>query len=185
MLVFSSSFLFFQIKHEEYGEAIALAKRYNLDSDLVYQRQWQANPVSVATIQDYLVRIAVFLLKKAKGERDMWGPVVYVRFDCIVSCVVTHSLMHPLSHSFSWQVLLTPSLPRSLPRSPPPLSLSLSLSLSFFGSFAFFLFSPSLCLFSLSTPTTSSLIFFCSLSHPSSLIGSLSRRQKFPSVTGF
>lgn len=47
-----------QIDHEEYGEALALAKAYGLDSDLVYQRQWRKSPVSVATIQDYLVSMS-------------------------------------------------------------------------------------------------------------------------------
>ncbi len=34
---------------------MALAKAYGLDCDLVYQRQWRKTPVSVASIQDYLV----------------------------------------------------------------------------------------------------------------------------------
>lgn len=45
-----------QIDSEEYGEALSLAQAYNLDSDLVYQRQWRKSPVSIASIQDYLVR---------------------------------------------------------------------------------------------------------------------------------
>ena len=45
------------MKNEEYGEALALAKAYDLDCDLVYQRQWRKTPVSVASIQDYLVSI--------------------------------------------------------------------------------------------------------------------------------
>ncbi len=44
-----------KIDHEEYGEALMLAKAYGLDCDLVYQRQWRKTPVSVASIQDYLV----------------------------------------------------------------------------------------------------------------------------------
>ncbi|KAK2171516.1 hypothetical protein NP493_1055g01016 [Ridgeia piscesae] len=35
-----------------------LAKTYNLDCDLVYQRQWRRTPVSVASIQDYLSKIS-------------------------------------------------------------------------------------------------------------------------------
>jgi hypothetical protein len=46
----------FQIDNEEYGEALSLAHAYNLDSDLVYQRQWRKSTVSIASIQDYLVR---------------------------------------------------------------------------------------------------------------------------------
>lgn len=46
-----------KIDNEEYGEALALAKAYNLDCDLVYQRQWRKTPVSVASIQDYLSKI--------------------------------------------------------------------------------------------------------------------------------
>ena len=44
-----------QIENEEYGEALLLAKCYRLDGDRVYQRQWRKTPVSVASIQDYLV----------------------------------------------------------------------------------------------------------------------------------
>ncbi|KAL3866901.1 hypothetical protein ACJMK2_044151 [Sinanodonta woodiana] len=46
-----------KINNEEYGEALALAKAYGLDSDLVYQRQWKKSPVSKASIQDYLSKI--------------------------------------------------------------------------------------------------------------------------------
>ncbi|KAK3595169.1 hypothetical protein CHS0354_002768 [Potamilus streckersoni] len=46
-----------KINNEEYGEALALAKAYGLDSDLVYQRQWKKSPVSKAAIQDYLSKI--------------------------------------------------------------------------------------------------------------------------------
>jgi len=45
----------FQIDNEEYGEALQLARAYGLDCDLVYQRQWRSQKVSVATIHDYLV----------------------------------------------------------------------------------------------------------------------------------
>ncbi|MEQ2300284.1 hypothetical protein AMECASPLE_023783, partial [Ameca splendens] len=45
------------IDNEEYGEALSLAQAYNLDSDLVYQRQWRKSPVSIASIQDYLSKI--------------------------------------------------------------------------------------------------------------------------------
>lgn len=45
-----------QIDNEEYGEALSLAQAYDLDSDLVYQRQWRKSTVSIASIQDYLVR---------------------------------------------------------------------------------------------------------------------------------
>jgi len=44
-----------QIDMEEFGVALDLARKYNLDCDLVYQRQWRNNPVSVTSIQDYLV----------------------------------------------------------------------------------------------------------------------------------
>ena len=44
-----------KIDHEEYGEALVLAKLYHLDSDLVYQRQWRKSDVTLATIHDYLV----------------------------------------------------------------------------------------------------------------------------------
>lgn len=45
-----------QMANFEYGEALELARRYGLDCDLVYQRQWQQSlPVTVAAIEDYLV----------------------------------------------------------------------------------------------------------------------------------
>ncbi|XP_055491305.1 NBAS subunit of NRZ tethering complex [Leucoraja erinacea] len=46
-----------KIDSEEYGEALALAQTYDLDSDLVYQRQWRKSPVNIASIQDYLSKI--------------------------------------------------------------------------------------------------------------------------------
>ncbi|VDI29643.1 neuroblastoma-amplified sequence, partial [Mytilus galloprovincialis] len=45
------------IDHEEYGEALELAKAYGLDTDRVYQRQWKKSDVSIASIQDYLSKI--------------------------------------------------------------------------------------------------------------------------------
>ncbi|KAJ7341060.1 hypothetical protein JRQ81_004751, partial [Phrynocephalus forsythii] len=45
------------IDNEEYGEALSLAQTYDLDSDLVYQRQWRKSAVSIASIQDYLSKI--------------------------------------------------------------------------------------------------------------------------------
>lgn len=44
-----------QIDNEEYGDALQLARTYQLDCDLVYQRQWSTSPISKATIEDYLV----------------------------------------------------------------------------------------------------------------------------------
>jgi len=44
-----------QIDMEEYGMALDLARKYSLDCDLVYQRQWRNTPVSVTSIQDHLV----------------------------------------------------------------------------------------------------------------------------------
>ena len=37
---------------------MALAQAYNLDCDLVYQRQWRKAEVSLASIQDYLSKIS-------------------------------------------------------------------------------------------------------------------------------
>jgi hypothetical protein len=45
-----------KLESEEYGEALQLAKTYNLDSDLVYKKQWQSKPITKSTILDYLVR---------------------------------------------------------------------------------------------------------------------------------
>ncbi|XP_026284757.1 NBAS subunit of NRZ tethering complex isoform X1 [Frankliniella occidentalis] len=47
-----------KLDNEEYGEALTLAHAYNLDCDLVYQRQWRNNKVSVATIRDYLSKVS-------------------------------------------------------------------------------------------------------------------------------
>ncbi|XP_059489880.1 NBAS subunit of NRZ tethering complex-like [Neocloeon triangulifer] len=47
-----------KIENEEYGEALQLARAYGLDCDLVYQRQWRNQKVSVATIHDYLSKIS-------------------------------------------------------------------------------------------------------------------------------
>ncbi|KAK3925364.1 Neuroblastoma-amplified sequence [Frankliniella fusca] len=47
-----------KLDNEEYGEALTLAHAYNLDCDLVYQRQWRNNKVSVATIRDYLAKVS-------------------------------------------------------------------------------------------------------------------------------
>ena len=42
---------------EHYGEALELAQRFDLNTDLVYQRQWHMKPVSKITIHDYLVSL--------------------------------------------------------------------------------------------------------------------------------
>ena len=47
-----------QIDLEEYGEALELAQRFELDTDLVYQRQWTKSPTTVISIKDYLVSIS-------------------------------------------------------------------------------------------------------------------------------
>ena len=44
-----------QIDNKEYGDALQLARTYQLDCDLVYQQQWSNAPISKATIEDYLV----------------------------------------------------------------------------------------------------------------------------------
>ncbi|GLH06021.1 Neuroblastoma-amplified sequence [Gryllus bimaculatus] len=46
-----------KIDNEEYGDALDLARTYNLDCDLVYQRQWRNSKVSIHTIRDYLSKI--------------------------------------------------------------------------------------------------------------------------------
>ncbi|XP_068083289.1 NBAS subunit of NRZ tethering complex [Anabrus simplex] len=46
-----------KIDNEEYGDALDLARTYNLDCDLVYQRQWRNSKVSINTIRDYLSKI--------------------------------------------------------------------------------------------------------------------------------
>lgn len=62
-----------QIDNEEYGEALSLAHAYNLDSDLVYQRQWRKSTVSIASIQDYLVRRRTTGERWARGDESRRG----------------------------------------------------------------------------------------------------------------
>lgn len=50
-----------KIDNEDYEEALALAHTYNLDCDLVYQRQWRTSNVSVQSIYDYLVSLSLLL----------------------------------------------------------------------------------------------------------------------------
>ncbi len=42
---------------EEYGEALALARAYGLDCDLVYQRQWRNTKATITAIHDYLSKV--------------------------------------------------------------------------------------------------------------------------------
>ncbi|XP_033108783.1 neuroblastoma-amplified sequence-like [Anneissia japonica] len=46
-----------KIENEEYGEALILGQKYNLDTDQVYQHQWRKNRVTKNTIYDYLNKI--------------------------------------------------------------------------------------------------------------------------------
>lgn len=46
-----------KLRAEEYGEALHLASAYNLDADLVYQKQWRSLPITDASIRDYLSKI--------------------------------------------------------------------------------------------------------------------------------
>ncbi|XP_037298727.1 neuroblastoma-amplified sequence isoform X2 [Manduca sexta] len=47
-----------KIESGNYSEALTLAERFNLDSDLVYQQQWRKNPVSTEAIQKYLSKVS-------------------------------------------------------------------------------------------------------------------------------
>ncbi|CAH1639382.1 unnamed protein product [Spodoptera littoralis] len=47
-----------KIESGAYGEALALADRFQLDSDLVYQQQWRKNPVSSDAIHNYLSKVS-------------------------------------------------------------------------------------------------------------------------------
>ena len=53
---------------EEYGEALDLARRFNLDTDLVYQRQWTSQEfITVISIKDYLVPLGfIFVVSEIK-----------------------------------------------------------------------------------------------------------------------
>ncbi|CAH0724513.1 unnamed protein product, partial [Brenthis ino] len=47
-----------KIESGSYVEALALAARFALDSDLVYQQQWRKNPVSSDAIHNYLSKVS-------------------------------------------------------------------------------------------------------------------------------
>ncbi|CAH2049903.1 unnamed protein product, partial [Iphiclides podalirius] len=47
-----------KIESGHYAEALALADRFGLDSDLVYQQQWRKNPVSTHAIHNYLSKVS-------------------------------------------------------------------------------------------------------------------------------
>lgn len=49
-----------KINLEHYGEALDLAKRFGLNTDLVFQQQWKNKRVSKITIHDYLVTFYFF-----------------------------------------------------------------------------------------------------------------------------
>nr|XP_033341499.1 neuroblastoma-amplified sequence-like isoform X1 [Megalopta genalis] len=46
-----------KIDIEEYEEALALANKYNLDTDLVYQTQWRKSKLSLNAIQEHLSKV--------------------------------------------------------------------------------------------------------------------------------
>ncbi|XP_031847093.1 NBAS subunit of NRZ tethering complex isoform X2 [Nomia melanderi] len=46
-----------KIDIEEYEEALALANKYNLDTDLVYQTQWRKSKLSLSAIQEHLSKV--------------------------------------------------------------------------------------------------------------------------------
>ncbi|XP_046481059.1 NBAS subunit of NRZ tethering complex [Neodiprion pinetum] len=47
-----------KIDIEEYGEALALANTYNLDTDLVYQTQWRKSEFSLNAIKNHLSKVS-------------------------------------------------------------------------------------------------------------------------------
>ena len=40
---------------QEYDQALLLARQYNLDTGVVYQKQWETAPISQESIENYLV----------------------------------------------------------------------------------------------------------------------------------
>ncbi len=46
-----------KIDAEEYGDALTLARIYNLNPDPVYQKRWATSPVTKHSIQDFLSKI--------------------------------------------------------------------------------------------------------------------------------
>lgn len=94
-----------QIDLEEYGNALSLAKAYNLDCDLVYQRQWRKTPVSVASIQDYLVSSKVTLWKlfcaepwMMLGPQSKIGKRAWVLRECLERVPEDYDAMRELLH---------------------------------------------------------------------------------------
>ncbi|XP_055332627.1 NBAS subunit of NRZ tethering complex-like [Paramacrobiotus metropolitanus] len=47
-----------KLGNEEYEEALVIAQRFGLDSNLVYQKRWLKSPVTKEAISDYLVKIS-------------------------------------------------------------------------------------------------------------------------------
>ncbi|GAU94122.1 hypothetical protein RvY_05951 [Ramazzottius varieornatus] len=46
-----------KLQHEEYGEALLIAQRFNLDADVVYQRRWMTNRITKDTIAEFLMKV--------------------------------------------------------------------------------------------------------------------------------
>ena len=57
-----------KINLEHYGEALDLAKRFGLNTDLVFQQQWKNKRVSKITIHDYLVNFYLFIFFRFKKQ---------------------------------------------------------------------------------------------------------------------
>ena len=44
-----------KLASEEFGDALQLAQRYKLDTDLVFRNQWEKSPRNLPAISDFLV----------------------------------------------------------------------------------------------------------------------------------
>ena len=62
IVIHTLSICWVQMMNEEYEEALALAQQYGLDCDLVYQTQWHSYPVTMETIEAYLVCYSNFVM---------------------------------------------------------------------------------------------------------------------------
>lgn len=46
-----------KVDQGEYGEALNIAQTNDLNTDLIYERQWELSPVTQASIQSYLDKV--------------------------------------------------------------------------------------------------------------------------------
>ena len=94
--------------NQEYGEALELARRYGLDCDLVYQRQWhQSLPVTVAAIEDYLVcYMCISMCTGLSGMLHVYKYVYCINLYVLPICHVANSTLYVDMHTHTTPLML-------------------------------------------------------------------------------